>query len=194
MSEQLQAVLLDSNAYFRLAQSIHPLLKGSFGEAPRYTLFVLDVLDNEYKTSSRLQHKFEWVADSEHVKDRAAKHYKVHRKTATFVDNALKFLIAYADEHKFNVSLEDLKALAVGFVDSIPVVTDDINMTKLGEAHHIECWNTVKLLKVMYSSGQIDDDKVTEILEYWEYERDLPMSLERLREIFKTYFSKECPI
>jgi hypothetical protein len=41
VSEQPQAVLLDSNVYFRLACSIRPLLKGSFGDAPRYTMFVL---------------------------------------------------------------------------------------------------------------------------------------------------------
>ena len=194
MSDQPQSVLLDSNAYLRLARSIHPLLKGSFGEDPRYTLFVLDVLDDEYSSSNRLKHKFEWVNDAEFKNDRAAKRYKILGTARAEADQAIKFLADFAQEKKLNVSLEDLKALAVGFVKTIPVVTDDINMTKVADAHGLECWNTIKLLKLMYSTGRIDDEKVGEILEYLQYENDLPMPLERLRKVFREYFSKACPI
>ncbi len=111
MSEQPQAVLLDSNVYFRLACSIRPLLKGSFGEAPRYTMFVLAALDEEYGKSARLQHKFTWVTEHEYRSDRAAKLYPLNRKKREEVDRAVRFLAAYADEQKLNVSLADLKAL-----------------------------------------------------------------------------------
>lgn len=194
MSGQLQSVLLDSNAYFRLACSIRPLLKGSFGDAPPYTMFVLAALDEEYRKSVRLQSKFQWVVETEYRNDRAAKLYELNRKRREEADRALRFLADFADDHKLNVSLIDLKALAVGFVDSVPVVTDDGNMTKVAAAHDIECWNTIKLLKVMCSSGRIDDEKVTEILEYLKSENDLPMPLERLRKVFKEYFGTDCPI
>lgn len=194
MSDQPQSVLLDSNAYFRLACSIRPLLKGSFGDAPRYTLFVLGALDEEYGKSSRLQHKFHWVTESEYRSDRASKLYPLNRKTREEVDRAVNFLAKYADEHKLNVSLVDLKALALGFVEGIPVVSDDGDMTKVANAHAIECWGIIKLLKLMFSTGRIDEEKVAEVLEYLEFEKDLPMPAHRLRIQFKEYFGTDCPI
>ena len=194
MSEQPQAVLLDSNVYFRLACSIRPLLKGSFGEAPRYTMFVLAALDEEYGKSVRLQHKFRWVTEREYCSDRAAKLYPLNRKKREEVDRAVRFLAAYADEQKLNVSLADLKALAAAVVDSIPLVTDDGGMRKVADAHRIECWSAIKLLKLMRSSGRIDDDIVVQVLEYLEFENDLPMPVDQLRKVFKEYFGTECPI
>lgn len=194
MSDQPKAVLLDSNAYFRLACSIRPLLKGSFGNAPRYTLFVLAALDGEYSKSVRLKHKFQWVTEREYCDDRAAKLYPLDRKRRDEVDRALRFLSAYADEHRLNVSLVDLKALAVGFVDSIPLVTDDGDMKRVADAHAIECWSVVKLLKLMRSAGRIDDDMVVQVFEYLEFEDDLPMPIDRLREVFREYFGTDCPL
>jgi hypothetical protein len=47
MSTPPQVMLLDSNAYFRMARSIHPLLQETFGTSPRYSLLVLADLDDE---------------------------------------------------------------------------------------------------------------------------------------------------
>jgi hypothetical protein len=56
--------ILDSNAYFRLAYSLHPLLGQAFGKSnERYVLRVIDQLDKEYSRSVRIQHKFHWVRD-----------------------------------------------------------------------------------------------------------------------------------
>jgi hypothetical protein len=194
MSGAPQAVLLDSSAYFRLGISIHPLLKQSFGTAPKYSLQVLADLDDEYRTSNRLQHKFEWVGKKEYAEDRAAKRLTVAHKMCSAVDTAFTFLADYADSEHLNVSREDLKALAVGFAAQIPVVTDDRNMTTIATAHKIECWNTVKLLRVMVSGGRIDMEKVTEILEYLDYEKDLPMPIGELRRVFREYFGSNCPL
>ena len=194
MSEQPQAVLLDSNVYFRLACSIRPLLKGSFGDAPRYTMFVLAALDEEYRKNVRLQHKFRWVTESEYCNDRAAKLYELNRKRREDVDRAVRFLAAYADEHRLNVSLVDLKALAAGFVDSIPLVTDDGDMKRVADAHGIECWSMIKLLKLLCSAGRIDDDMVAQVFEYLKFENDLPMPMDRLRRVFREYFGTDCPI
>ena len=194
MSEPTKAVSLDSNAYFRLGVSIRPLLQGSFGSAPKYSLYVLAALDNEYRSSQRLRTKFEWVGKTEYVQDRAAKRYELHGESKAQADNVVSFLAKYADEHGLSVSLVDLKALAAGYVQEIPVVTDDINMTKVAEVHGIEIWHTVKLLKVMHSGNRIDLEKVTEVLEYWEYEIDFPMRLDKLRTVFKEYFGIDCPV
>jgi hypothetical protein len=194
MNEPPEALLLDSNAYFRLAQSVHPLLQPSFGAAPAYSLYVLAELDDEYRTSTRLRHKFEWVAGTEYRADRQLKRYELHGEARSQALAAFSFLVAYADEQNLNLSREDLKTLAVGFVKGIPVVTDDISMAKVAAAHSIECWNTIKLLRVMLTAGRIDRDKLVEILEYWDYEKDLPMPKAKLRKVFVEYFGTDCPI
>lgn len=194
MSDPCQDVLLDSNAYFRLGNSIRPLLQQSFGASPKYSLHVLAELDDEYATNVRLRHKFEWVSQVECRNDRKAKRYELRGNDRTEVNNAFGFLLAYADEQKINLSREDLKALAAGHVKGIPVVTDDGGMTRVAKANSIECWSTVKLLRLMFTAGRVNMDKVTEILEYWDYERDLPMPLSKLRQVFKEYFGADCPI
>jgi hypothetical protein len=194
MSDPCQDVLLDSNAYFRLGNSIRPLLQQTFGTSPKYSLHVLAELDDEYATSVRLRHKFEWLGQAEYRNDRKAKRYELQGNDRTEANNAFSFLMAYADEQKINLSREDLKALAVGFVKGIPVVTDDCGMTQVAEANTIECWNTVKLLRLMVTADRIDMDRVAEILQYWDYEKDLPMPPSKLRQVFKEYFGEDCPI
>lgn len=194
MSESSLAVLLDSNAYFRLGNSVRPLLQQSFGSQPSYSLYVLAELDDEYATSVRLRHKFEWVAQREYRDDRKAKRYELRGGDRTKVLTAFTFLLAYADEQGINLSREDLKALAAGFVRGIPVVTDDGGMNRVAAANGIECWSTIKLLRVMVNAGRIEMETVTEILEYWDYENDLPMPPGRLRQLFQEYFGVECPI
>lgn len=194
MSEKTQDVLLDSNVYFRLAPSIRPLLKEVFGKAPPYSLHVLAELDDEYNTSTRLRHKFEWVRNTEHRQDREGKRYELRGQARTEALNAFSFLVSYADSHRLSLSREDLKALAVGYVKGIPVVTDDGDMRMVAEAHSIECWSLLKLLKVMVTAARIDMEKVAEILEYLDYENDLPMPKERLRREFRNCFGDDCPL
>ena len=194
MSEPRQDVLLDSNAYFRLGNSIRPLLQQSFGTSPIYSLHVLAELDDEYATNVRLRHKFEWVSQPEYCNDRKAKRYELRGDDRTKANTALSFLLAYADDQKINLSREDLKALAAGFVKGIPVVTDDSGMARVARASGIACWSTIKLLRLMVTASRVDMDKVAEILEYWDYEKDLPMPLGKLRQLFKEYFGADCPI
>lgn len=194
MSGPSQDVLLDSSAYFRLGNSIRPLLQQSFGSSPQYSLHVLAELDDEYATSVRLRHKFAWVSQQEYRTDRKAKRYELRGEDRTKALNAFSFLLAYADEHSINLSREDLKALAAGFVKGIPVVSDDGGMTQVAEANGIECWSTIKLLRIMETAGRIDLETVTQIVEYWEYEKDLPMPLIKLRKLFTEYFGSDCPV
>lgn len=50
-------ILIDSNAYFRLAQSIHPLLQVEFGPET-YCLYVIKDLQAEYDRNPRLRNAF----------------------------------------------------------------------------------------------------------------------------------------
>lgn len=194
MSPAPRVVLLDSCAYFRLARSIHPLLAGSFGLAPPYSLFVLAALDNEYLTSSRLKNKFEWVNGKEYKEDRERKKYACRGKWAAAADNAFSFLAGYVKENGLILAPEDLKALAVGFARQIPVVSDDRAVRLVAKTHAIECWETIDLLKLLVDSGRITGAKVNEVLEYLDHENDLPMGKAALRERYKALFGGDCPI
>lgn len=139
MSPAPRVILLDSCVYFRLARSLHPLLAGTFGPPPPYSLFVLAALDDEYLTSSRLKNKFEWVNDKEFKQDRESKKYKCQGKWSAEADNAFSYLAAYAKSNSLMLAPEDLKALAVGFVRNIAVVSDDRALCNVAAAHAVEC-------------------------------------------------------
>lgn len=51
------SILLDSNTYFRLAQSIRPLLNIRFGDENN-CLYVLKELQDEYEKNPRLKNSF----------------------------------------------------------------------------------------------------------------------------------------
>jgi hypothetical protein len=61
-------ILLDSNAYLRLANSFHPLLHESFGKE-NYTLHLIPEFQKEFDKSPRLKNKFGWVNQPEYIKD-----------------------------------------------------------------------------------------------------------------------------
>jgi hypothetical protein len=194
VSNPPKVILLDSNAYFRLARSIRPLLAPTFGPPPHYSLFVLYEVDTEYFRSPRLKTKFEWVNCSEFRNDREAKRYKSAGKNALKVEHAFSFLASYVKAEGLNVSREDLKALAIGFVRGIPVVSDDKGMRQTADAHGIEYWPALKLLKLMVTEARITLELVHEILQYLDHENDLPMSKENLRAEYSKYFDGNCPL
>jgi flagellar biosynthesis protein FlhB len=145
-------------------------------------------------TSSRLQNKFEWVTNTEYKQDRLAKRYEYRGKLRKQVENAFSFLSAYSKIHALNLAREDLKALAIGFARGFPVVSDDTGLRKVAQAHHIECWSMVKLLKVMLVAGRIDIVLIRKLFEYLDYENDLPMAKKELRKLFKDYFGTDCSV
>ena len=128
MSSPPRVIVLDSNAYFRLARSIRPLLSQPFGDPPPYALKVLHDLDKEFAKSIRLVSKFHWVSDPEYCKDRISAQYLASGKTASQVEMALSYLIYQAKEERIDLSHIDLKVLAVGRARHFPVITDDKGM------------------------------------------------------------------
>jgi hypothetical protein len=187
-------ILLDSCAYFRLARSIRPLLAGTFGPAPPYSLFVLAELDGEYVRSQRLRSKFEWVIASEYREDREKKRYECKGKLAKDVDTAFSYLAAYARQQGLLLAHVDLRALAVGYARKITVVSDDRGIRRVAETHAIGSMGTLDLLKLMVDDGRILPAKVAEVMEYLHHENDLPMGLPELRECYSHVFGVACPV
>jgi hypothetical protein len=82
----------------------------------------------------------------------------------------------------------------VGHARVFPVVTDDKGMQQLARLFTITCWSSLKLLKHMVDNGRIDSGKVTEVLEYWQEDVDLPAPIEKLRKEYLQLFDMACPI
>jgi hypothetical protein len=155
---------------------------------------VLEDLDREFLRSRRLISKFHWVADPVYCTDRESSLYSPRGKTAPQVDTSLTYLIKYAQAKRIDISYEDLKALAVGSARGYTVITDDGGMQQLAELFAIECWPTLKLMKLMLDCKRIDLDKVKEVVEYWNAEDDLPRHIVDFRKLYVECFNGKCPI
>ena len=62
-------LLLDTNAYLRLAYTIHPLLFASFGDE-NYTLYVIEDFQVEFNRQPRVKKKFAWVNENKFMLNR----------------------------------------------------------------------------------------------------------------------------
>ncbi|MBL1141583.1 MAG: DNA-binding protein [Proteobacteria bacterium] len=178
-------LLLDSNSYFRLAKSIHPLLDVIFGDE-NYCLYVLKELDGEYDKNSLLRKKFSWVEDDEYF-DNRKKRISVSRAEKKDIDLTVDYLVNYKVVNGLGVSKIDIKCLAQGYVQNIPVVTDDQDMLELAKSFYIVTMTTLELMSLMHESGHITMGKVGEIVAYWEYVDDKPANF---RKDYKKLFGK----
>ena len=185
--------ILDSNAYFRLAISIHPLLGKTFGKSrnERYVVRVISQLDAEYNRSSRLQHKFNWVGKKKYKDNRQAEQLKIVGKQRALVEQARSFILSEEKLQRCNLSLVDATALAVGFVKQQPVVTDDKDMCTVASTLGIEVWSLLQLLKLMMDEEHIALDKTKEIAQMLDYENDLPCGRTKFIKQFKQFFGTD---
>src|SRR5664280_3126901 len=125
-------MLVDSNAYFRLAQSIRPLLNVVFGKK-QYCLYVIKELQDEYNQSPRLINAFSWVNDPEYTENRSHL-LKITKEEKPEIRRAYDFIRDYVRNVHPGVSRVDVLCLAHAEQLRIPVVTDDEEMrTVAGE-------------------------------------------------------------
>ena len=184
-------ILLDSNAYFRLAQHIHPLLKTPFGK-DNYCLYVIADIQVEYDNNPRLKGKFRWVNSPGHRENRSDQ-LNISKVQHHEIEQAYDFMKDAALSQPLTVSPVDIKCLAQGYVLDIPVVTDDNGMHILAELHDMSPLRSLDLLKLMLECHHIDMEKVKEVVAYWMY-YDLPRQREGFfRKEYKSLFNEELP-
>ena len=170
-------LLLDTNAYLRLARSIHPLLFFEFDE-DRTCLYLIEEFEREFARSRRLCGKFPWVDEPEYRDNRGVR-LQIGRKQRREIKTAIEFIGDQADADTLGVSEVDVSVLGHAFVLEIGAVTDDTDMRTLGSTFGIEIMSTLSLLKLMFDAGHIDYAKVRQIAAYWRHERDLPAGFGR---------------
>lgn len=186
-------ILLDSNAYLRLAVSIHPLLGQRFGrdEQEQNVIRVIQKLDQEYAKNPRLKNKFHWVKDEPYAENRRAERLNIEPKQQKDIDQAVSYIWAAERSSKYSLSTVDVQALAIGFVKQCPVVTDDSGMQEIGKILDIEIWSTIQLLRLMQTEGLITLEKCLEIARYWDHENDLPCGKIEFVSTFKRFFKTD---
>lgn len=181
-------ILVDSCSYFRLAQSIHPLLKTPFCEE-KHVLGVIKELNLEYQRNPSLKHKFSWVDLPEYIENRQ-RCFSLKQAIKSDINNTFYFLRETARDQGYGVSKVDLIALSYCEVISIPVVTDDYDMLLLAKEYEIKTYTSLELLKLMYDCDFISIKKIRTIAEYWVYMKDTPKSY---KSSYKKLFNEPAP-
>ncbi len=181
-------IIVDSCSYFRLAQSIRPLLKTPFGKE-KHCLGVIKELDKEYEKNPTLKHKFFWVNQKE-FSDNRKKCFSPTRNQSSEINHAFFFIREFARDEQLGVSKIDIKGLAYTYVLKIPVVTDDSDMLEVAKEFSILSYKTLELLKLMMDNDFVAMKQIRSIASYWIYQNDTPKSY---RKDFKRIFSEEPP-
>lgn len=175
-------VLLDTNAYLRLAKRIQPLLGRKFNPAKEYVLIVLKEVSDEVHRQPRLVRKYPWFDGPDYAEERRRHGVRLTKAQKDEAAVNQKFLLshvarnasAYLSHGRDLPSVTDCYVLSVAMVCSWCVATDDENMQILCREFGVECLYAFDVLHKLLSAAMIDKAKVVEIYEALETNRDLP--------------------
>lgn len=187
-------VLLDTNAYLRLAKRIKPMLGVKFGQK-EYVLTILKDVEDEVHRSARLKFQFPWFSNPELAAERFAQSIKLSRDEQAQLNAAASMLrgwvlsniASYTSHGRSPPSSTDCRVLAFGQIRTAIVVTDDLGMHQLAKDFEIAVWHGHELLKKMLTAKAVNADLVREIFEALEANNDLPLTWRHSRH---TAFSK----
>lgn len=174
-------VLLDTNAYLRLAMRVRPLLGVPFGQR-RYILTILEDVETEVHRNPRLRFHYPWFdGDASLSDERLAKRLRLSPDQREQLDAAANFLHDWVlqDVSRFTVGgrsppgRTDCRVLACCQVCSAVVVTDDLGMHDLAKDFDISAWHGFDLLAKLRTAKVVSDDRVREIYAALEANADL---------------------
>jgi len=178
--------LLDSNAYFRLAYNVHPLLFMEFG-VEKYCLYIIEELMEEFKRNPRLLNKFDWVKEKEFADNRnhpiliSAKQKKEILDVTGYI---------WGMSREVGVSMIDVKAVATALTLKVKLVSDDGGVQEISKTYGVNCISSLSLLKLMLDNKHIDLEKVRQTVAYWRFNKDTPKNF---RQDYKALFGEEIP-
>lgn len=173
-------VLLDTNAYLRLAKRIKPMLGVKFGQK-EYVLTILKDVEDEVHRSARLKFNFPWFCNPELAAERLAQSIKLSREEQAQLNAAASMLRGWVLTNATSYSRSppsptDCRVLAFGQIRAAIVVTDDLGMHQLAKDFEIPVWHGHELLKKMLTAKAVSANLVREIFEALEANNDLPLT------------------
>lgn len=179
-------ILLDSNSYFRLAKSIHPLLGNKFGRN-KHCLYVLPHLDREFSVNQRLNTKFWWVNETQYKNNRQTR-LVITDKEKKRIEMTVEILLDHKRQNKLEISNVDIICLSYGKILNIPVITDDVKMREVADEFGVLNNKTLELMLLMYECQHVTIKKIQEIVAYWKHINDKPSGF---RDDFEKLFGKK---
>lgn len=173
-------VLLDTNAYLRLAKRIKPLLGKKFGQKD-YVLTVLRDVEDEVHRSPRLRHNYPWFDADNLATERLAHSPRLSAEDKATLAVAASVLhgLVQMEPDRFMIkgrsppSPTDCRVLAFGQIRPAIVVTDDLGMHELANMVGMDVWHGPELMKKMLSAKLIGNDLVREIFAALEANNDM---------------------
>lgn len=174
-------ILLDTNAYLRLAKRIQPLLGKKFNPAKDYTLVVLREVADEVHRQPRLVRQYPWFDGPEYAEERKNHGARLTRDQKGEAAENKKFLLshvarnarAYLLHGRDPPSDTDCYVLGVAMACNWCVATDDENMHALSRDFEVKCLYAYDVLHKLLSADMIDKAKVIEIYEALEVNGDI---------------------
>lgn len=185
-------LLIDSCSYLRIARNIHPLLGHPLGSSG-YKLFIHSYFNDEYNKNLRLLAQFPWVNESEYIDNRKKSHVKLLSHQGNEILNTYTFINAFKRTHRSSISDVDIFALSTAKVLEISLITDDPDMIVAADDSGITCMKTIEFLNYLYINKVVDDIKLLEIFDFWEYIHDCPTSYNADRKKYFPYLKKKTP-
>ena len=173
-------VLLDTNAYLRLAKRVRPFVGRQFGQKP-YVITILKAVEDEVHAGARLKFQYPWFDNDEFASERLAKVMRLSapdRKNMAIAQGVLHGmaqadLAKYTTEGRSPPGMTDCWVLAFGHVKQAIVVTDDLGMHALANDFGITVWHVCELLDKLRSAKVVSRELIIEIYEALEVNRDL---------------------
>lgn len=174
ISSQTEKILLDSNAYFRMADNLYPLLKRIYGLSTKWRLYILGGTVHEYQYSSRLRSKFRWVNNEKHIEDRKHGQIRLSDDQKKSIADTKDFMRQTCREECLGCSPFDIECLATAFELRCVLVSDDNDLIKLADLYDHPVLSTLELIQKMLLEHCITITDVRSIVVMWTYDNDLP--------------------
>lgn len=176
-------VLLDTNAYLRLAKRVRPAVGVVFGHKA-YVITVHRSVEDEVHRSARLKSLYPWFDGQEFAKERLAKQIRLSAEEKASVQAAQSVLHGWvlANPTKYTRAgrsppgATDCLLLALVQVKPGIVVTDDLGMHALAKEFGISIWHGYELLNKLRAAKVVDGPLIREIYAALEVNGDLPKS------------------
>jgi hypothetical protein len=199
----LTLVVLDTNAYLRLAKRVRPMLGVEFGQN-KYKLIVLKQVEDEVHQSAKLKLQFPWFDEQSLASERLANRIRlsadetngIQVAQSVFRQQAISQVARFSKNGRSPPSMVDCYILAFAQLKQAKVVTDDLGMHELAADFELKpsLWHGHELLHKMLSAKVVGRDLVIEIFDALERNRDLPATWQlaknvRFKKLFKTNLS-----
>lgn len=174
-------VLLDTNAYLRLARRVRPAVGIKFGQK-EYVVTIHKSVEDEVHRNPRLRATYPWFDGQEFASERLAKQIRLSEADKASVQAAQSVLRGwvladpklYTSGGRSPPGATDCWLLAFGQVKPAIVVTDDLGMHALAKDFGILVWHGYELLDKLRSAKVVDPPLIREIYEALEANGDIP--------------------